>query len=280
PALEQSFSQDLMVHSLDRLADSDLVAVGAWSHFIRIWDLAKEPGSLPKLEIPTDARMTRGIKHLPTRNSILTIDHRGVCREYSLETSACVWKYSLYDQQNSERVQYDAKVLSERDRCVVFGGSPSHGHIAVFDLNSMDLIVSNSDLPGHVSADVLQNGRMIVGYQNSANIEILNVDDLTKVSGFELPGDGVECVCVSPDKTKCAFNTVRRGEVSDFCDLSLWNLSDHKVQEHVGIEGRPFRSIEFSPDGYLIATGQQSSGVVCLIPTCYCCASIRLIRCR
>jgi WD40 repeat protein len=70
---------------------------------------------------------------------------------------------------------------------------------------------------------------------------------LEVMGGFEVLGEGIQNVALSPD--------ARRGLTAGVDGVRLWRLSDRRLLHHLrGHEGMVFRAV-FSPDGKQIATG-------------------------
>ena len=264
PALERTISQRLSVYSLDFLAGTNSLTVGAWSRFFRIWNLDRSHDAPPQFECPTQQGITRCVKHLPNRNSVLTIDHRGIAREYSLSDKSCTWSQPLYDFAPDERVYFQVEPIPVLGKLVIHGGTLGHGIVHIFDLANLEPLASKTDLPGRVCVGVTKSSQLLVGCRNLNRLLLLDVNDLSVLDEFEIEADEVDALCMSADRRLCAIATSRKRGASSFTELALWDVQSGQIQQRIGLEGEPFRTLEYSPEGKLLAAGQHETGLVYL----------------
>ena len=262
PALERSISQVMMVRSLDFLDGTNSLVVGAWARYVRIWDLGREPQSPPMLELRTDERVVRCVLHLPQRDSILIINADGICRELSLTGEVQDWEHPLIDSDVCETICYFAELID--DKCLIYGGSPELGTVAILDAVTLEVLTEKGGLPGRAHVGVVNGNRLLVGCENSNQLQILNTRDLSQLGDVTFSTKGVHAIGVSPDRTKCVLATSSGARSARFAELILWDVSEQKVLNRVGIEGDFFKKIECSPDGRFVAAGQNQTGTLYL----------------
>ncbi len=261
PALERTISQNMMVRSLDFLEGTNSIAIGGWSEYLRVWNLNLAHDAPPQMEWPVTADgYTRFVKHLPSRNSIFTIDANGVAREYSLKDHACTWTRPLCDLRVYHHLIFRADFTKDRTKLVIYGGSPERGLVHVFDLATLEHVASKTDFPGRAFVGVTDSGQLLVCCRNSRRMLTLDAGTLSTIAEAPLQAGEVYSLAMSPDGTSCAIAQFRAAGAATFSELVILSLADQQVQHRVGLEGEPFRTLKFSPDGQLLAAGQQETG--------------------
>ncbi|MCA9212601.1 MAG: hypothetical protein KDB27_06035, partial [Planctomycetales bacterium] len=268
PALERSITHQLNVSDIEFVGQSNRLAIAGWSNHLRIWNLDHEPQSPPELDISASDGWTRTVVHLPKRNSLLTVDMRGNCHEYSEETNQPVGvDFDICEFDTTEKLFCRGLVSDDDQLVIIAGGSDTCGLVTVLDAQTLSPIATNQELVGRAHA-ALVDGRLFVGTEKSAELLELDPQDLSVRDRFTLPGSAVTAMANSPDDRTLAIAAKRHDtQRLESVDVLLWNSKTGQIADRIGIEGEPFRSLCFSPDGNLLASGQSRNGTIRLYAT-------------
>ena len=249
--MKQTIRHKLAVFDVAYVDGGNKLAVARWANTIDIWDL--------------DSQDDFPVARLNARNTgnftLTTIDDSNTLVAGDLEGKLLFWDLATHEL--TESIQFDLPStarwietisFSPDQRFVAVGaGNWCRGFVHVRDRDEQKCVAQLGEFQGSALATFVDETTLAVVAQGLNKLQLWSTSDWQLIREIDLQGTGVGAMALSPDKKTLVLGVHEKRDRRVHGRIELWNVKEWNQPQRFSVHNDIIRSVEFSPDGNLIA---------------------------
>ncbi len=259
PAIERTIAHEVATHAVRFVESDDKLAVGWFSDRVTIWDLTRPTGSGPVRELPMDCQYVGSLigGPPPARNRLWAGGVGGNLVAWDTPSATPVRRYPM-DLPKMASACFSVHT-DPRNRWLAIGAGGYHaGTVRVFDRTDGSLLTSLEGFPGRCQVSFTPTGRLLVTSKNDDRLRWYDPASGQVVTVHQLNADSATELAHHPDGRHVAIGTLTQRGMQPSAGIEFWDLVDGVRVARTTLTAAEIRSLDYSPDGSLLAAGDES----------------------